>query len=66
VYAKLFQHLSDMLDVFFLSVGEDEDVVQIHHKEIVLVGVKDMIHEVLEASRSIGETESHDQHFEVA
>jgi hypothetical protein len=29
-------------------------------------GFEDMIHEVLEASRSIGESECHDQHFKVA
>jgi hypothetical protein len=54
-----------MLDVFFSSVGEDGDVVQIHHEKVVLMGVEDMIYEVLEASRSIGETECHDQQFEV-
>jgi hypothetical protein len=49
-----------MFDMFFSCIREDENVVQIYYKEVVLVEVKDMIHEVLEASRGIGEPKCHD------
>jgi hypothetical protein len=46
--------------MFFSCIREDEDIIKVHNKKVVLVGVEDMIHEVLEASRSISETKCHD------
>jgi hypothetical protein len=57
---KLLQYLLDILDVFFLCVGEDENVIKVHNEKVVLVGVKDVVHEMLKASRSIGEPKCHD------
>jgi hypothetical protein len=54
-----------MLDIFFSCVGKDENVIQIYNEKVVLVGVKDIVYEVLKVSKSIGEIECHDQHFKV-
>jgi hypothetical protein len=47
-----------------LVFREDEDVVDVDYNEDVSQVLKDVIHEVLECCRSIGQSEWHDKGFE--
>src|SRR5467141_5148160 len=58
--------MSDVNPMIFKGVGEDEDIVEVDHYEDVSHVSEDVIHEGLERSRSIGESNRHNQEFERA
>jgi len=59
------QYLLDHLLVFFLCLGEDQDVIQIdHHNTLHYEVPEDVIHHGLEGSRTVGHSKEHYQGFE--
>ena len=58
------QYPSDYLLVLFLRLGEDQDVVQIDHHDILCYEVpEDVIHHGLEGGRTVGHSKKHYQGF---
>ena len=53
------ENFSDMASVFFLRVGVDEYVVKVHQYTNIEQVAEDVIHEVLESGRCIGESKRH-------
>ena len=53
------ENFLDMTSVFFLGVGVDEYVIKVHQYTNIKQVTKDVIHEVLESSRCIGESKRH-------
>ena len=60
------ENFSDMALVFFLGVGVDEYVIEVHQYTNIEQVAKDIIHEVLESGGCIGETKRHYTPFEGA
>jgi len=59
------QHPSDRLLVFFLRLGEDQDVVQINHHDTFCYEVlEDVVHHGLEGGRTVSHSKEHYQRFE--
>jgi hypothetical protein len=52
-----------MLQVFYLILVEDEDVIQIHHHKIIGERPQDIIHHPHESCWGIYQTKGHDQSF---
>ena len=63
---ELSENFLDMALVFFLEVGVDEDVIQVHQYTNIEQVTKNIIHEVLESGRCIGESERHYMPFKGA
>ena len=63
---EALENFSDMVSVFFLRVGVDEYVIKVHQYTNIKQVAEDIIHEVLESSRCIGESERHYMPFEGA
>ena len=57
--SEVSENFSDMVSVFFLTVGVDEYVIEVHQYTNIEQVAKDVIHEALESSRCIGESERH-------
>ena len=64
--SEALENFSDMVSVFFLGVRVDEYVVEVHQYTNIKQVAKDIIHEVLESSGCIGESERHYAPFEGA
>ena len=60
------ENFSDMASVFFLGVQVDEYVIEVHQYTNIKQVAKDIIHEALESSRCVGESERHYTPFEGA
>lgn len=60
------EHQADMLDVPLQVLGEDEDVIQVDKHEPTQHVVEDVVDQILEHHRRIGETERHNQVFKMA
>ena len=60
------ENFLDMVLVFFLRVGVDEDVVEVHQYTNIEQVAKDVIHEVLESGGCIGKSKRHYAPFEGA
>ena len=59
------QYPSDRLLVFFLRLGEDQDVVQIDHHDTLRYEVpEDVVHHGLEGGQTVGHSKEHYQGFE--
>ena len=63
---EVSENFLDMALVFFLRVGVDEDVIEVHQYTNIEQVTKDIIHEVLESSGCVGESERHYAPFEGA
>ena len=48
VLAQLAKYPTNVVEVLLSSLGEDEDVIKIHHEEGVVEWVEDLIHHMLE------------------
>ena len=57
--SEVSENFSDMAMVFFLRVGVDEYVVEVHQYTNIEQVTKDIIHEALESSGCVGESEGH-------
>ena len=56
--------LSDELVMMFLSIGKDENIIEIDNNMSIIDKVlEDVVHEVLERRRRIGKAEEHDSWF---
>ena len=60
------ENFLDMVSVFFLGVGVDEYVVEVHQYTNIKQVTKDVIHEALESGGCVGESERHYAPFERA
>jgi len=60
ILTKTFQDASDVDLMIFQRVGEYEDVIKVDHYEDISHVSEDMVHEGLERSGSIGESDWHD------
>ena len=56
---EVSENFSDMASVFFLRVRVDEYVIEVHQYTNIEQVAKDIIHEALESSGCIGESERH-------
>ena len=56
---EVAENFLDMPSVFFLGVGVDENVIEVHQYTNIEQVTKDVIHEALESSGRIGESERH-------
>ena len=56
---EVVENFSDMPSVFFLRVGVDENVIEVHQYTNIKQVTKDVIHEALESGGCIGESERH-------
>ena len=63
---EMVEYLVNMPFVLFFGVRVDEDVIQVYHHAYIEQVNKDVIHEVLESSRHICESEGHDMPFKGA
>ena len=63
---EVSEHFSDMALVFFLGVGVDEYVVEVHQYTNIEQVAEDVVHEALESGRCVGESERHYVPFEGA
>ena len=63
---EVSENFSDMALVFFLGVGVDEDVIEVHQYTNIEQVTEDIIHEALESSGCVGESERHYAPFEGA
>lgn len=66
VFEETLEHQADMLDVPLQVLGEDEDVIQVDKHEPTQHVVEDVVDQILEHHRRIGETERHNQVFKMA
>ena len=57
--SEALENFSDMASVFFLGVRVDEYVIEVYQYTNIEQVTEDVIHEALESSRSIGESERH-------
>ena len=48
VLVQLAKYPTNVVEVLLSSLGEDEDVIKIHHEEGVVKQVEDLIHQMLE------------------
>ena len=64
--SEALENFLDMVLVFFLRVGVDEDVVEVHQYTNIEQVAKDVIHEVLESGGCIGKSKRHYAPFEGA
>ena len=55
-----------MFVIFYFAFREDKDVVKVYYIEHINVATKGIVNVGLEGSRSIGQTERHDEVFVVA
>ena len=60
------ENFLDIVLVFFLGVGADEDVIEVHQYTNIKQVAEDVIHEALENGRCIGESERHYMPFKGA
>ena len=60
------ENFSDMVLAFFFGVGVDEYVIEVHQYTNIEQVAKDVIHEVLESGRCVGESKRHNAPFEGA
>ena len=65
-YHRVWRGQVNMVVVFFLCPGINEDVVNIGHDKLIQVFMESVIHHVLKDRRGIGESEGHDAILEVA
>ena len=49
--------------VFFLTVGEDQNIIEVYYNTVVQKVPEDFIHKMLECGWGIGETKRHDSCF---
>jgi hypothetical protein len=63
---ECFQDPVDIFLVFFKSVGVNEHIIEIHSAKSVKIGSENIIDEILEGCRGIGETKWHNQGLEKA
>ena len=64
--SEALENFSDMASVFFLRVQVDEYVVEVHQHTDIEQVTEDVIHEVLESGRCVGESERQYAPFEGA
>ena len=64
--SEALENFSDMASVLFLGVRVDEYVIKVHQYTNIEQVAEDIIHEALESSRCIGESERHYVPFEGA
>ena len=64
--SEALENFSDMALVFFLRVGVDEYVIEVHQYTNIEQVAEDVIHEALESSGCIGESERHYMPFKGA
>ena len=61
MFAKAVEDLAKVLAMFVVGVGEDQQVVEIDHKEAVNKVPKNGVHESLESGGGVTEPHRHDQ-----
>ena len=64
--SEALENFSDMASVFFFGVRVDEYVIKVYQNTNIKQVTKDVIHEALESSRCVGESERHYTPFEGA
>ena len=64
--SEALENFLDMVSVFFLGVGVDEDVIEVHQYTNIEQVTKDIIHEALESGGCVGKSERHYTPFEGA
>ena len=62
---KSLQRDTNMLQMFFLHLREDQDVIQIDKDERIQLLRKHFVHQVLKGCRSVREPKWHHQKFEM-
>ena len=63
---EVSENFLDMASAFFLGVGVDEYVVEVHQYTNIEQVTEDVIHEALESGRCVGKSERHHTPFEGA
>ena len=66
VLSERTQGFSEVFEVFFSSLAEDQNVVQVDHYPCVQIRPEYVVHEGLKRCWCIGEPERHDQEFEMS
>jgi hypothetical protein len=65
VFSECLQNPSDPADILFSSLGEAQDVIQVHNTySVVDPFSEDIVDHVLEGAGGVAESEEHDQRFE--
>ena len=60
VGVEVVEYQLDILGMFFHCFREDKNVININYNKLVQKLMKNIIHQVLESSRGIGEAKWHD------
>ena len=54
VFPEFSEYKEDMLDVFFMGCGVNEDIIDVDNYELVKVFSEDFVHVVLKDGRTVG------------
>jgi hypothetical protein len=54
--SQFLQHKPQMLLMLFLVLGVDQDIINEHHDKLIQILHKDLVHQVHEVGRCIGQT----------
>jgi hypothetical protein len=65
-FFELVQNKSNMLFMFLLVLGKNEDVVNVTNHKVIQVFTKNIIHQMLKDNMGIGEAKRHHHIFKMA